>query len=138
MLISRKTYPQKQPEARSQPRIDLLRQILTTPRRPVATRLRHRRRELDLLDLLGVRDSIHIQAAGHVPSHVAVERPHAGVVGFDLHDHVRRCAVGLGVVQNVHVAALWVLWVDDAAVPFAVTFSKNVHIVAVVMETISD
>jgi len=73
---------------RSQPRINLLRNILARPRTPIATRLRHRGRQLDLPDFFGVGDSVDVQAAGHVPGDVAVEGPDAGVVGFDLHDHV--------------------------------------------------
>jgi len=48
--------------------------------------------------------------------------PDSRVVGLDLHDHVRGCAVGLCVVQDVDVAAGGIAGVDDAAVPGAVAF----------------
>jgi hypothetical protein len=60
--------------------------------------------------------------------------PDSRVVGFDLHDHVRRRAVLFGVVQDVDVAAGRVAGVDDAAVPGAVAFLEDVHVVAVVVE----
>jgi hypothetical protein len=56
-----------------QPRINLLNNILPRPSRPLATSLRHSRRQLDLLDLVRVRDRVDVQAAGHVPGYVAVE-----------------------------------------------------------------
>ena len=43
----------------------------------------------------------------------------------------------MGVVQDVNVAALRVSWVDDAAVPFAVAFREDVHVVAVVVESVA-
>ena len=39
-------------------------------------------------------------------------------------------------MQDVDVAALWVTWVDDAAVPCTVAFGEDVHVVAVVVETV--
>jgi hypothetical protein len=60
--------------------------------------------------------------------------PDSRVVGLDLHDHVRGGAVLLGVVQDVDVAAGRVAGVDDAAVPGAVAFCEDVHVVAVVVE----
>jgi hypothetical protein len=62
--------------------------------------------------------------------------PDSRVVGFDLHDHVRRRAVLFGVVQDVDVAAGGVAGVDDAAVPGAVAFLEDVHVVAVVVEAV--
>jgi hypothetical protein len=56
-----------------QPRINLLNNILPRPSRPLATSLRHSRRQLDLLDLVRVRDRVDVQAAGHVPGYMAVE-----------------------------------------------------------------
>jgi hypothetical protein len=99
VLMSRAIHSSKRNvKDKSQPRINLLHHIFTRPRAPIPTSLRHRRWQLNLADLLRVRDGIHVEPAGHVPRDVAVERPHAGVVGFDLHDHVRRRAVGFGVV----------------------------------------
>jgi hypothetical protein len=56
-----------------QPRIDLLNNIPARPSRPLATSLRDSRRQLDLLNLIRVRDRVDVQAAGHVPGYVAVE-----------------------------------------------------------------
>jgi hypothetical protein len=39
-------------------------------------------------------------------------------------------------VQDVDVAALRVARVDDVAVPFAVAFCEDVHVVAVVVEAV--
>jgi hypothetical protein len=60
--------------------------------------------------------------------------PDSGVVGLDLHDHVRGRVVWLCVVQDVDVTAGGVAGVDDAAVPGAVAFCEDVHVVAVVVE----
>lgn len=60
-------------QAESQAGINLLYHIVARPRDPVAARLRHGRGQLDLLDLLRVRDAVDVQAAGHVPGDVAVE-----------------------------------------------------------------
>ena len=65
--------------------------------------------------------------------------PDSRVVCLDLHDHVRGrddLAVFLGVVQDVDVAAGGVAGVDDAAVPGAVAFLEDVHVVAVVVEAV--
>jgi hypothetical protein len=62
--------------------------------------------------------------------------PDSRVVRFDLHDHVRRRAVLFGVVQDVNVAAGGVTGVDDAAVPGAVAFLEDVHVVTVVVEAV--
>jgi hypothetical protein len=56
-----------------QTRINLLNNILPSPSRPIATSLRDSRRQLDLLDLVRVRDRVDVQAAGHVPGYMAVE-----------------------------------------------------------------
>lgn len=60
-----------------------------------------------------------------MPCDVAVHRPDAGVVELDLHNEVAAGADELG------VAALRVLRVDDLAVPGAGAFGEDVHVVAV-------
>ena len=72
-----------------------------------------------------------------MPRDVAVEGPHTRVVSFYLHDHVGRNGGRLCAVQDVNVATLRVLRVDDVAVPFAVAFREDVHVVAVVVETVA-
>jgi hypothetical protein len=62
--------------------------------------------------------------------------PDSRVVRFNLHDHVRGRAVLFGVVQDVDVAAGGVAGVDDAAVPLAVAFLEDMHVVAVVVEAV--
>jgi hypothetical protein len=62
--------------------------------------------------------------------------PDSRVVRLNLHDHIRRRAVLFSVVQDVDVAAGGVAGVDDAAVPFAVAFLEDVHVVAVVVEAV--
>ena len=59
-----------------QTRINLLNNILSSPSRPFATSLRDSRRQLNLLNLIRVRDRVDVQAAGHVPGYVAVESCH--------------------------------------------------------------
>ena len=66
---------------------------------------------------------------------MAVEWPDTRIVSLDLHDHVGRNSGRLGVVKDVDIAALRVSRVDDVAVPFAVAFCENVHVVTVVVES---
>ena len=40
------------------------------------------------------------------------------------------------VVKDVDIAALRIARVDDVAIPFAVAFCEDVHVVAVVVETV--
>lgn len=59
-----------------------------------------------------------------MPRDVAVHRPDTRVVELDLHDEVAAGTDELG------IAALRVLWVDDLAVPGAGAFGEDVHVVA--------
>jgi len=64
-----------------------------------------------------------------LPGDVAMQRPHARVVGIDLEDEVagriRRP------LQELHVSPLWVLRVGDRSVPGAEAFGQDPEVVAV-------
>lgn len=64
--------------------------------------------------------------------------PDARVVSLDLQDHIRRCAIGFGAVQNVDVTALRILGVDDIATPGAIALCKHMHVVTVVVHTATE
>lgn len=72
-------------------------------------------------------NGVDVQARAHVPRNVAMERPHARVVGLILqHDIAKR-------LHELHVAALGVGLVDDLAVPSADALGQDVEIVTMEM-----
>jgi hypothetical protein len=93
---------------------------------PINTRLGHDVR--DGRDVFWARHDVHSEAAGQMPRDVAVERPDAGVIGFELQSGEAAGADGLD------VAAGGVLAVADTAVPGAGAFVEDVHVVAVEVE----
>lgn len=74
-----------------QPRINLVRNMSTSPSTPIPTRLRHNARNIHILHIIGSFQNTHIQARAHVPRDVAVEWPHSRVVGVDLQHQSAGC-----------------------------------------------
>ena len=75
-------------------------------------------------------DGVDVQARADVPRDVAVERPHARVVGDVLQHDVARGGGGAR-LDDLDVAALGVLLVDDGAVPGADALGQDVEVVPV-------
>lgn len=94
---------------------------------PVDTRLRHD--VGDGGDVVGARHDVHGEAARQMPGDVAVERPDAWVVGFELDGSKATGA------DSLDITASGVLLVADATVPGADAFVEDVHVVAVKMES---
>lgn len=89
------------------------------------------RGDLDLGDLVRSFQQQNAHARRQVPRNVAVERPHPGVVLRVLDDLVvGRPVFGSG-PRHVDVAAGWVRWVDDRAVPRALAFGQDLEVVSV-------
>lgn len=70
------------------PTINLIHHMRPAPRIPVRARLRHDVGDLHLRDFGRPLEDVHRVAHAGVPRDVAVVRPHAGIVGRDLHDQV--------------------------------------------------
>ena len=67
-----------------------------------------------------------------MPGDVAMERPHAGVIGLVLEHDIARSGRGAG-LDELHVTTLGVGLMDDGTVPGADALGENVEIVAVEM-----
>lgn len=121
-------HPKKEKERdRSQPRINLLHNIMSRILTPIPTRLRHNLRHIPLLDPLGLLHQIDIQPPTHMPRDVAVKGPYARVVGVVLQHEV---AVWL---HHLHVAPVGEGVVCYAAVPGAGAFGEDEEVVPVEM-----
>ena len=99
--------------------------------RPVTTRLRNRRRHLQVLNILRPFQHIDIQARTHVPRDVAMERPHARIIHVELHNDIPRRAARVSGRQDLHVAALRVVHVRDLPVPRACSRGEDKEVVPV-------
>ncbi len=105
------------PTASSQPTVNLIRNIVPSPRAPVATGLRHDRWDWHILDnLIRPFEQVDVQTSRHMPSDMAVEWPDTGVVRVDMDDDVAGFGVTDGDGQDLHVSSLRVRGVDDGAV----------------------
>jgi len=124
-MRTNENHAQKSSEALLQPRVNLRHVVRLGEVPPVAAGLRDRSRHIHLPHLLGLLEQVDVHALRSVPRDVAVHRPHARVVELDLDDEVTAGADELG------VAALRVLGVDDLAVPGSGAFGEDVHVVAV-------
>ncbi len=72
----------------SQPRINLIDNIMARVRRPSSASVAHSLRQHPLLDRIDLLHHIHVQASADVPRNVAMERPYAWIVGVVLNDNV--------------------------------------------------
>lgn len=92
---------------------------------------------MNLLHIVGMFQHIDIESARDVPRDMAVEWPYTRVVHVKLEDDVGWCvAVILSVREQVHVPALWIVSIDNAAIPGTVAFCQNEHVVAVHVHTV--
>lgn len=99
---------------------------------PVAAGLSHRGRNDSLLDQIGLLHGVDVEARAHVPRDMAMQGPHAGVVGVVLNDNKTR-ARRTSALNDLHVPALCVGRMHNGAVPCANAFGKNVEVVTVQM-----
>ena len=65
-----------------------------------------------------------------MPRNVAMERPDARIIGLVLQNDIARVS-SCAWADELHVAALGVLLVNDGAVPETVAFGEDVEVVAV-------
>ncbi len=98
--------------------------------RPIDTSLLDAIRQHALLQQRLLLNGIDVQARAHMPRDVAMERPHAGVVGEVLQHDVAWGGGGAG-LDELDVAALRVLLVHDGAVPGADALGEDVEVVPV-------
>lgn len=103
---------------------------------PVTAGLSHRGRNDSLLDQLGLLHGVDVEARADVPRDMAMQWPHAGVVGVVLNDDVGRDGRSAG-LNELHVPALRVGCMHNGAVPRASAFRKNVEVVSVQMHGVS-
>ena len=115
-----------------QPAINLIDNILCRIIIPINTDLIHTLRNVSQLQQLRLLDRVNIQSRANMPRNMAMERPDAWVIGVVLQNDV----AGLSScpwADDLHVAALGVLLVDDGAVPETGAFGEDVEVVAVEM-----
>lgn len=110
--------------------IDLSDNIMIGIISPIPTRLGHNPGDLPLGDFLGVFHNVDVQAGADVPSDMAMEGPHARVVGIELDDHVSGALDLVAVLQHLHVATGRVL-LDGVTVPFALALGQDPEVVPV-------
>jgi len=115
----------------SKSRINLIHHIRTSPGPPIPTRLRHDHRDIVFCDPIRLFEDIDIKTRADVPRDMAVQRPHARVVGLELQHNIRRNLGGLRGLQDLDVAALRVGRIDDRAVPGTEAFVEYVDVVPV-------
>ena len=105
---------------------------------PRITRLRRDLRDVHLVNLLGHFQKINVQARGHVPRDVAMERPDPGIISVEFDNDVRRRGRVDGAGKHLHVTALRVGRVDDIPVPSVVADLEDAHVVAVDVHGVGD
>lgn len=99
---------------------------------PVATCLRYNGRNLPLGDEVGPLHGVDVQARGHVPGDVAVERPDARVIRVVLDDEMTRRGRRTG-LQDLDIPSGRVCWIDGGSVPSARPFVDDPEVVSVEM-----
>jgi hypothetical protein len=102
---------------------------------PIPTTLRHHPRNLHFLDILRSFQNTNVQPSRHMPSNMAMKRPHAWVVLVDLQYHIGGCVCVFGGLDPDCVAALGVGRVGDCVVVFAEAFCEDVPMIVVLVET---
>lgn len=105
-----------------QPTINLVHNITPRISPPFITTLFDVLRHRPPLDQIRLLNQIHIQARTHMPSDMAMERPHARIIRVIL-QHYKPWRSGCATSYDLRVSALGVLLVDDLAVPFALAIS---------------
>lgn len=103
---------------------------------PVTAGLRHRGRNDSLLDQLGLLHGVDVEASADVPRDMAMQWPHAGVIGVVLNDDKARGGRRAG-LKELHVPALRVGCMHNGAVPRANAFGQYVEVVSVQMHRVS-
>ena len=99
---------------------------------PIDARLLHTTRQDSLLQERLLLDGVDVQSSADMPRDVAMERPHARVVGVVLqHDVPGRARSAR--LHNLYVATLSVGLVDDFAVPGPHALGQDVEIMSVDM-----
>lgn len=99
---------------------------------PIDTSLLHTSREDPLLQERRLLDRIDVQTRADMPRDMAMERPHARIIGVILEHDIPRRASRAG-LDNLDVATLGICLVDDCAVPGSDALGQDVEIVAVEM-----
>ncbi len=112
--------------------INLVNNIMTGISSPITTRLRHRRRKHPLAQCGSLLDSVDIQPRTDMPRDMAMERPHARIVGLILQDKIPRGS-SAAPLHYLHVTTLSVLLIDDDSIPRSHTFGEDVEVVPVEM-----
>lgn len=99
---------------------------------PVTAGLRDHAGNDSLLDQLGLLHDVDVETGADVPRDMAMQRPHARVVGVVLDDDEAGGGPRAG-LDELHVPALRVGRVHNGTVPCANAFRENVEVVSVQM-----
>jgi hypothetical protein len=123
-----------------QPRIHLIRHIISSIRIPRITQIKHILLKILLPNILRAFQNLHKQPPTHMPREMAMQRPRPRIILLELQHHETRLHSPSRIARILHlmdVAAQRVSCVDDAAVPVAEALGENVVVVAVQMHGVS-
>lgn len=129
--------PRRRPKpGRLQPGVDFFHDVVSAVIGPIAAGLSDDAGDDSLRDQIGLLHGVDVETAADVPCDVAMQWPHARVVGVVLNGEVAGRGRRAG-LKELHVPALRVGPMHNGAVPGANAFRKHVEIVSVQMHRVS-